>query len=306
MGALVVPGAAMRSGPSHRPRPRRGRPEQPLRAAAHATPTRARRTPTTTASRTARRIPDHDGLTNRQERTVGTNPLKGDTDHDGIKDGQDDQDHDGLRNKHELQAGTDPEDTDTDNDGVEDGQEDSDHDGVDNENEQEDGTNPGDADTDDDGIKDGEDDDANGDGHDDQCELVNGDDSPLCEDDGSRARRGRRAGADRRSRLTPGVGEGRRDREPGASAFRVRLCPGSPTPSLPSVAEGTCRHAGGRRGIVGGHTRVAPDAPHPREVHDMTQLAEQPATTTSGGTQGQPLDRWLHRGGHVRSIGPGL
>ena len=129
--------------------------------------------------------PDHDGLSNLQEHLVGTNPLKADTNHNGIKDGADDQDGDGLNNKDEIKAGTDPQDVDSDNNGVEDGQEDSDQDGVDNEQEQTDGTNPGDPDTDNDGVEDGQDGDANGDGHDDQCEIVNGNDSPLCEDDSS-------------------------------------------------------------------------------------------------------------------------
>jgi hypothetical protein len=119
---------------------------------------------------------DGDGLTNQQELDKGTDPLNpdsdgdglsdkweadhkvdpgdgttkldpndGDTDHDGISDGQEDPDGDGLTNAQEQAEGTDPYNPDTDNDGLNDGE------------EAELGTNPNDDDTDDDGIKDGAD-----------------------------------------------------------------------------------------------------------------------------------------------------
>jgi hypothetical protein len=185
VGALLVPGAASASGlhPTARDHDGDGLTNTFEKYKSHTNPWKA--DTNHNGVRDSRENPDHDGLTNKQEQTVGTNPLKSDTNNNGVRDGAEDADHDGLDNHHEFQAGTNPEDADTDNDGIDDGQEDSDHDGVENETEQEDGTNPGDADTDDDGVKDGEDGDANGDGHDDQCEIVNGNDSPLCEDDGS-------------------------------------------------------------------------------------------------------------------------
>ncbi len=49
---------------------------------------------------------DGDGLTNQEERTLGTDPLSADTDRDGLSDAQ------------EIVSGTDPLDLDTDNDGI--------------------------------------------------------------------------------------------------------------------------------------------------------------------------------------------
>ncbi|MFN8623592.1 MAG: hypothetical protein U0869_22865 [Chloroflexota bacterium] len=113
---------------------------------------------------------DHDGLTNRFERTQShTNPRVADTNGNGIPDGRENPDHDGLKNLKEQALGTDPLDADTDEDGLTDGQEvaddtdptdaDSDDDGLEDGAEVESGNDPNDADTDEDGIEDGQDDD---------------------------------------------------------------------------------------------------------------------------------------------------
>ena len=146
MGALVVPGTAM-AAHQVRPRPRRGWPEQPLRAAAHAhqppqvghqpqrhqgrqrepghrwpdqPPGEGRRdqplevgTPTATASRTARTIRTMTASTTRMVEADATP---------------------GYQHRQQWRRGR--------------AREDSDDDGVDNVDEQHDGTNPGDADTD--------------------------------------------------------------------------------------------------------------------------------------------------------------
>ena len=185
MGVLLVPGAASASGlhPTARDHDGDGLTNTFEKYKSHTNPWKA--DTNHNGVRDGKENTDHDGLTNLQEQVVHTNPLKSDTNGNGIKDGREDADQDGLDNTEEFKAGTDPEDADTDNNGVEDGQEDSDQDGVENEQEQTDGTNPGNPDTDNDGVEDGQDGDANGDGHDDQCEIVNGNDSPLCEDDSS-------------------------------------------------------------------------------------------------------------------------
>jgi hypothetical protein len=74
--------------------------------------------------------PDEDGLSNRQELAVGSDPLNPDTNGDGIRDGAEvaiglsptnmDMDGDGLLNAVELANGTDPLRADTDGDGVND------------------------------------------------------------------------------------------------------------------------------------------------------------------------------------------
>lgn len=67
---------------------------------------------------------DGDGLPDGYEVfTLDKNPLKIDTDDNGIMDGQEDDDNDGLVNLKEYQIGTDPEKTDSDNDGLSDGEE---------------------------------------------------------------------------------------------------------------------------------------------------------------------------------------
>ncbi|RJS47592.1 hypothetical protein [Nocardioides cavernaquae] len=76
--------------------------------------------------------PDGDGLTNAEEKALGTDPFDADTDNDGLKDGR------------EVELGTDPLDADTDNDGLKDGAEVNKY-----------GTDPKDADTDNGGVKDG-------------------------------------------------------------------------------------------------------------------------------------------------------
>jgi len=76
---------------------------------------------------------DCDGLTNQEERALGTNPRSADTDHDGLSDevevdkvGSDptkaDTDADGAEDGDEEIAGTDPKDTDSDHDGTADGE----------------------------------------------------------------------------------------------------------------------------------------------------------------------------------------
>ena len=76
---------------------------------------------------------DGDGLSDRAEQKLGTDPDNPDTDGDGLSDGE------------EVALGTDPNDPDTDHDGIDDGA------------ELANGTNPLDPDTDHDGIVDGTD-----------------------------------------------------------------------------------------------------------------------------------------------------
>ena len=99
--------------------------------------------------------PDGDTLTNRMEWLVGTNPLKSDTDGNGVKDQREDPDHDGLRNRFEFAAGTSPKRADSDHDGIPDGSENPDNDGLNNRYEQLYQTNPRRYDTDGDGWSDG-------------------------------------------------------------------------------------------------------------------------------------------------------
>ena len=112
---------------------------------------------------------DGDGLTDTEEKELGTDPNKADTDGDGINDGDEVNrvDEDGNP------APTDPNNPDTDGDGVNDGDEkkdgtnplekDSDGDGLTDAEEKEHGTDPNKADTDGDGINDG--DEVTGDGN---------------------------------------------------------------------------------------------------------------------------------------------
>lgn len=72
---------------------------------------------------------DQDGLSNRQELDLGTNPLSKDTDQDGLDDGFEvnefksnpnkvDTDEDGLTDYEEFVLGTDPNNSDSDGDGI--------------------------------------------------------------------------------------------------------------------------------------------------------------------------------------------
>ena len=124
--------------------------------------------------------PDHDGLTNKEEKELGTDPNNPDTDGDGLNDGDEvhtyrtnalktDTDGDGLKDGEEvLQYKTDPLKADTDGDGLNDGLEvtkhktdpikaDTDGDGLDDGDEVfKYKTDPLNMDTDGDGLKDGE------------------------------------------------------------------------------------------------------------------------------------------------------
>ncbi len=124
--------------------------------------------------------PDHDGLTNREERQLGTDPKKADTDGDGLSDGDEvkkyntnplkaDTDGDGLSDGDEvLKYHTDPNKADTDGDGLSDGDEvlkyhtdplkaDTDGDGLsDGDEVLKYHTDPLKADTDGDGLSDGD------------------------------------------------------------------------------------------------------------------------------------------------------
>src|SRR3990172_5546821 len=123
---------------------------------------------------------DMDGLTNREEKLLGTDPKNPDTDGDGLKDGEEvnkyksdplkvDTDGDGLGDGDEvLKYKTDPLKSDTDGDGLKDGEEvtkyktdplkaDTDGDGLNDADEiNKYKTDPLKADTDGDGLKDGE------------------------------------------------------------------------------------------------------------------------------------------------------
>ena len=64
---------------------------------------------------------DEDGLLDGAEYyIIGTNPLIADTNENGISDADEDFDEDGLTNKREVELGTDPSKSDTDNDGLDD------------------------------------------------------------------------------------------------------------------------------------------------------------------------------------------
>jgi hypothetical protein len=74
---------------------------------------------------------DRDGLSNKRERKIGTNPRKADTDRDTLKDGREvkrtrtdprkaDSDGDGVKDGAEIRNGLDPNDDDSDGDGTSD------------------------------------------------------------------------------------------------------------------------------------------------------------------------------------------
>ena len=112
---------------------------------------------------------DGDGLTDDEEKDLGTDPKNPDSDGDGVNDGQEkidgtdpknpDTDGDGLTDGEEKEHGTDPKNPDTDGDGLKDGDEVN--------RKDEDGnpapTDPTKEDTDGDGINDG--DEVTGDGN---------------------------------------------------------------------------------------------------------------------------------------------
>ncbi len=89
---------------------------------------------------------DGDGLTDYEELYItGTNPLKYDTDENGVNDADDDIDGDDLSNKEEITLGTSPNSADTDSDGL------SDYDEINTYN-----TDPLKADSDEDTLSDGD------------------------------------------------------------------------------------------------------------------------------------------------------
>ena len=97
---------------------------------------------------------DGDGLADRGEVQKGTDPNDADSDGDGLSDGEEvdlgtdpldaDTDGDGLSDGEEVDLGTDPLDEDSDGDGLSDGDEVNTHD-----------TDPNDSDTDNGGVSDG-------------------------------------------------------------------------------------------------------------------------------------------------------
>jgi hypothetical protein len=97
---------------------------------------------------------DEDGLSDKEEKELGTDPNSKDSDKDGLDDWTEvqsgsnplkqDSDYDGLTDKQELEWGTDANNPDSDGDGLKDGK------------ETQLGTHPLTQDTDGDGLKDGE------------------------------------------------------------------------------------------------------------------------------------------------------
>jgi outer membrane protein OmpA-like peptidoglycan-associated protein len=136
---------------------------------------------------------DHDGLSNAQEKKIGTDPHNPDTDGDGLNDGEEvnkyhtnptnpDTDGDGLNDGDEVHSyNTNPKKSDTDGDGLSDGAEVHKY-----------HTDPLKKDTDGDGLNDGEEvnkyktdpnkSDTDGDGYSDGWEIKHGTD-PLDPDD---------------------------------------------------------------------------------------------------------------------------
>ena len=120
---------------------------------------------------------DRDGLLDREELQLGTDPFQRDSDVDGLYDADEirlgtdplapDTDRDSIRDGDEMRLGTDPLAPDTDRDSIRDGDEmrlgtgpltpDTDRDGVSDGDEMRLGTGPLTADTDGDGVVDGDD-----------------------------------------------------------------------------------------------------------------------------------------------------
>ena len=103
----------------------------------------------------AKADPDKDGLNNLAEWRSHTNPLKADSNGNGVTDASEDPDHDNVDNGNEVREGTNPLKADSNGNGVKDGKEDADHDKLNNAGEDQAGTDPLNPDTDGDGIKDG-------------------------------------------------------------------------------------------------------------------------------------------------------
>ena len=110
---------------------------------------------------------DGDGLTDLQEISITmTDPLKRDSDNNGVSDADEDFDEDGVRNIDEIRLNGNPFNKDTDFDGLDDGEEvrwgtklderDTDDDGLTDIKEIELGTDPLNPDTNGNGIKDGQ------------------------------------------------------------------------------------------------------------------------------------------------------
>ncbi len=137
--------------------------------------------------------PDNDGLTNNEEKQLGTDPHNADTDGDGLSDGDEvnkyrtaplkaDSDGDGLKDGEEAtKYKTDPNKADTDGDGLNDGDEIKKY-----------GTDALKADTDGDGLNDGQEvttyktdplkSDTDGDGLNDSAEVLRHKTDPLKKD----------------------------------------------------------------------------------------------------------------------------
>ncbi len=97
---------------------------------------------------------DGDGLPDDVERLLGLDPLKADSNGNGVPDGAEDPDRDGLTSAFEIIFGTDPRRVDSDGNGLNDGDEDRDRDGLSERRELAAGTDPQRADTDGDGWPD--------------------------------------------------------------------------------------------------------------------------------------------------------
>jgi hypothetical protein len=104
----------------------------------------------------AKADPDKDGLNNLSEFRSATNPLKADSNGNGVGDASEDPDHDGVDNGNEARERTNPCKSDSNGNGVKDGKEDADKDKLNNGGEDQAGTDPINPDSDGDGIKDGE------------------------------------------------------------------------------------------------------------------------------------------------------
>jgi hypothetical protein len=123
---------------------------------------------------------DQDGIPNAVEFRLDSRPTTGDSNADGIADGEDDFDADGLRNSVEIAAAMAPDISDFNADGRPDGLDDADGDGLSNAMEQDLGTNLGSGDTDGDGVSDGSSD-PDGDGTDTLTEAQRGTDPRVAE-----------------------------------------------------------------------------------------------------------------------------